>query len=218
MGRVPVKIRSAGDQQVEAARRIEIPGDVDRMVSLIARELAGILGERRRGGRPASAWRWAVALEHRSGTFEQAAAGWNSWLSEWNRRRRKTAASADPEDAPIARFTERGKELSLEDEAPTLRELEQLARWALLAPGNVILRAANRVFFIEYEQIEANRGLPGILAWLDLWQELLGRTSRERSSRQGIKQPLQLIRCQRQALRGQAAPARVAPGIGHRPR
>jgi hypothetical protein len=109
----------------------------ERAVELVADQIAGALGlgvdGSKRTARPV--WQWAAYLERHAPSWASLEEGWGAWCA---RLERSTGGAAKAARAFLSH--------DAVPPPPTRKELLLLARSALLAPGNVVLRATNRVF------------------------------------------------------------------------
>jgi hypothetical protein len=115
--------------------RNEVLAEVERR---LAKRL-GVASERRRSS---TILPWVVELERAADTWGTLESG----LKEWQSR----GLAGIEDDEGQSRGVQRAVEAFLADrgrsDPPTRRELRELAEIALLAPGNVLLRATERVF------------------------------------------------------------------------
>ncbi len=162
----------------------------NEMLAEVERRLAEKLGVASGRRRPSTILPWVVQLEHAADTWPALESG----LTEWQD---KGLAGLEDDDEGQSRGVQHAVEVFLTDrgrsDAPTRQELRELAEIALLAPGNVLFRATERVFGGETNRTRiiavTGTSVGALRAYLDLPDfHLLLRTPRHRQHPAAVRQ------------------------------
>lgn len=106
----------------------------------VENRLKKLLGEADRQSRERPVWGWVASLEQSAGSWQALQQGMESWLD---------SGVLDDENSPskgVEHAARRFITAPRPEVSPSRRDLRELAEIAVLAPGNVLYRAARRVF------------------------------------------------------------------------